>query len=140
MEKARLLHIRWIPHYHHVPITIFVIKQLLCLVHDGYLWLEEPIPIIANLFHQISRLPIKGNNLAAMVGKSSNLALIEAMKPKYKLEKRKQGYVIASIKEKGVCIATQLLAGKLMRKCCTNEVPASVITLAEQCAEGVQFN
>jgi len=56
VEKATSLHLRWIPHYHHVPITIFVIKQLLCLVHDGYLWLEEPIPITADLIHRISRL------------------------------------------------------------------------------------
>jgi len=34
------------------------------------------------------------------------LALAEAMKAEYKLEKRKQGYAIASIKDQGVHIAT----------------------------------
>ena len=130
MEKARLLHLQWIPHYHRVPITIFVIRNLLCLVPDGYLWLEEPIPIMANLIHPISWLPIKGNNFVAIEGKSSDLALTEAMKVKYKLEKRKRGYVIASIKDQGVCVATQLLANKL-RKCWVDEVPTSVIALAE---------
>lgn len=43
VEKAGLLHLLWIPHFNYVPITIFIIRQLLCLLHDGYLWLEEPI-------------------------------------------------------------------------------------------------
>lgn len=37
VAKARLLNVRWMPHYHYMAITIFVIRQLLCLVHDGYL-------------------------------------------------------------------------------------------------------
>ena len=89
MEKVGLLNLRWIPHYHHVAITIFVICQLLCLVHDGYLWLEEPIHITANLVHQISQLPTKGNDPANIVGTSSEVGLAEAMKVKYKLEKWK---------------------------------------------------
>lgn len=72
--------------------------QLLCLVHDRYLWLEELIPIMADLIHRISRLPIKGSNPVDIVGKSSDLGLVEAMKAKYKLEKKKRGYIIASIK------------------------------------------
>jgi len=68
------------------------------------------------------------------------LALAEAVKAKYKLEKKKRGYAITSIKDKGVCIATQLLASKVMRKCHTDEVLAPVIALAEQCTEGVHFN
>lgn len=53
------------------------------------------------------------------------------MNAKYKLEKRKRGYVIASIKDKGVHVATQLLASKLMSKCHADKVPASVIALVE---------
>ena len=68
-------------------------------MHDGYLWLEEPIPITVDLIHQISRLLVKGNDPTATAGKSSNLALAEAMKAMYKLEKRKQGYAIAIIKD-----------------------------------------
>jgi len=58
-------------------------------VHDGYLWLEEPIPIMGELIHRISRLPCKGRDLVEIVGRSSDLALTEAMKTKYKLEKKK---------------------------------------------------
>lgn len=59
-----------------------------------------------NLIHQISRLQFKGHDPAAIAGKSSDLVLIEAMKAKYKLEKKKWGYIIARIKDRGVCIST----------------------------------
>jgi len=42
----------------------------------------------------------------AIAQKSSDLALAKAMKAKYKLEKRKRGYEIPSIKDQEVCIAT----------------------------------
>ena len=56
------------------------------------------------------------------------------------MEKKKRGYAITSIKEKGVHIATQLLASKLMQKFHADEVPVLDVALAEQCAKGVQFN
>ena len=87
MEKAGLLHLLWILHFHPAPITIFVIRQLLYLFHDGYLWLEDPIPIMTNLIHFISYLPCKGKDPVTIAGKGSDLALAEAMKAKYKLEK-----------------------------------------------------
>ena len=121
-----------------MPITIFVIRQLLCLVHDGYLWLEEPIPITEDLIHYISQLPCKGKDPITIIdGKGSDLALVEAMKTKYKLEKKKRGYANSNIKEKGVHTTTQLLAGNVMRKCHANEVLAPVIGLAAQCAKGL---
>jgi len=140
VEKAGLLHLLWIPHFHRTPITIFVIRQLLYLVHDGYLWLEEPIPIMEDLIHHISQLPCKGKDHATTTRKGNDLALTEAMKAKYKLEKKKRGYAISSSKDKWVHVATQLLVGKIMKKFHANEVLAPVVVLAEQCAEGVQFN
>lgn len=59
---------------------------------------------------------------------------------KYKLEKKKRGYAISSINKKVVRVVTQILVGKVMRKCRTNDVPVPVVALTEQCAEGVQFN
>lgn len=139
-EKVVLLHLLWIPQFDHAPIAIFVIKQLLCLVHDGYLWLEEPIPITTDLIHRISRLPCKGKDPMTLTGKSGNLDLVEAMKKNYKLEKKKRGYAINSIKDKGVHIATQLLAIKVMRKCRGDEVPTLIVVLDKQCVKGFQFN
>ena len=73
-------------------------------------------------------------------GKGNDLGIAEAMKTKYKLEKKKRGYAISNIKDKADHIATQILAGKVMRKCRADEIPAPVVALAQQCAEGVQFN
>jgi len=35
---------------------------------------------------------------------------------------------------------TQILEGKIMPKCCMDEVPMLVVALAEECIEGVHFN
>ncbi len=51
--KAGLLNLLWVPHYNRTPVTVLVIKQLLCLVHDGCMWLEEPITITYRLIHGI---------------------------------------------------------------------------------------
>lgn len=130
VEKVGLLHLLWILHFHRAPITIFIIRQLLFLVHEWYLWLEEPIPITTDLIHRISQLPCKGKDPVEIAEKSRDLALIEAMKRKYKLEKKKRGYTIINIKDNGVHVATQLLVGKVMRKCHGDEVPAPVVALA----------
>ena len=141
MEKARLVSLLWVPHFHHAKITIFVLKKLLFLVYDGYLWLDEPIPITTGLIHHISQLPYKGKYPTTMVrGEGSDLALAEAMKMKYKMGKKKRGYGISNIKDKWVCVATQILANRVMRKCRADEVLALVVALAEQCMEGFQFN
>ena len=54
VEKVGLLNLLLVPHFHRAPITIFIIRQSLCLMHDGFLWLEEPIPIMEDLIHSIS--------------------------------------------------------------------------------------
>lgn len=64
VEKAGLLNLLWVPHYNCTPVTVLVIKQLLCLVHDGCLWLEELIPITHMLIHHITRLLYIGKNPA----------------------------------------------------------------------------
>ena len=137
MEKAGLLHLLWISYFHRAPITIFVIRQLLCLVYDGYLWLEDPIPITAELIHRISRLPCKGKDPTKIARKRRYLAFVEAMKKKLKLEKKKRGYAISSINNPMVKFVMQILAGKVMQKRRADEVPASVVALAAQCTEGV---
>ena len=67
---------------------IFVIRQLLFLVHDGYLWLEEPIPTMAEIIHKIYWLPYTGRDPVEIAGKSRDLVLAKAMKKKCKLEKK----------------------------------------------------
>lgn len=67
---------------------ILVIRQLLCLVHDGYLWQDKPIPIMVELIYRISRLPYEGRDPTKIVGTSGDLTIVESMKKKYKLEKK----------------------------------------------------
>lgn len=91
-----------------------------------------------DLIHHISRLPCEREDPEDISkGKSSDLAIAKAMKKKYKLAKKKRGYTISNINDKTVKVATQILAGKVMRKCRSDEVPASVVPLAKQYAEGV---
>jgi len=62
---------------------------------------------------------------------------IQNMKNKFGLKKGKQGYDINLINDQGVHFATHILARKIMRKCRANEVPALVVLLVAQCANGV---
>lgn len=75
VEEVGLLHLLSIPHFHRPSITIFVIRQLLFLVHDGYLWLEEPIPIIVELIHRISWLPYSRRDPMEIASTGGDLTL-----------------------------------------------------------------
>lgn len=141
VDKAGLLNLLWVLHYNLTPITVLVIKQLLCLVHDGCLLLEEPIPITDRLIHRITRLPYTRENPTMIFGgKGGEQVLAEAMKEKFKLVKKPRGYAIFNICDPAVKVAMQILARKVTRKCHTDEVLAPVVALASQCTEGVQFN
>lgn len=52
---------------------------------------------MAELIHRISQLPYVGRHPAEIVGTSGDLMLAKAMKKKYKLEKKKRGYIMTSI-------------------------------------------
>lgn len=136
VDKAGLLNLLWVSHYNHTPIIVLVIKQLLCLVHNGCLWLEEPIPITNRLILRITWMPYTRENLAMMFGeKGGEHALAEAMKDKLKLMKKPRGYAISSIYDPMVKVATQILARKFMQKFHTDEVLTPVIAIVAQCTE-----
>lgn len=117
VDKAGLLKLLWVLHYNHTPIIVLVIKQLLCLVHNGCIWLEESIPITNKFIHRITRLSRTGENPAIMFGgRGGEQTFMEAMKNKFKLMKKRRGYSISSICDPAVKVATQILARKFMRK------------------------
>lgn len=62
------------------------------------------------------------------------------MKKKFDLIKKQRKYSITSINNPAVQIATQILVGKVMRKCHMDEVLALMISLVAHCMKGVQFN
>jgi len=70
-------------------------------------------------------------------GKGGKQAIAKSMKEKFKLVKRPRGYVISSICDPAVKVATQILVGKVMKKCHANEVTMPIVTLTVQCTEGV---
>ena len=55
---------------------------------------------------------------------------MKAMKEKFKLAKKPQGYAISIICDPAVKVATYILVGKVKWKCREDEVPAPVIALA----------
>lgn len=63
-------------------------------------------------------------------GKTSEHDLAEQMKEKLKLIKNSHGYSISSITDPAVRVATQILVGKIMRKCRTDEALTLVVSLA----------
>lgn len=71
VDKVGLLNLLWVSHYNRAYITLIVIKQLLCLVHDGCLWLGDPIPIIDMLIHRINLLLHSSLNPAMVFGKKT---------------------------------------------------------------------
>ena len=74
VEKERFMILLWVSYYHHAPINLIVIKQLLCLVHDECLRLEDPIPITNMLNHRIILLPHSRLNMAkALVERQASM-------------------------------------------------------------------
>jgi len=60
-------------------------------------------------------MPYSGEDPANISeGKGGEFALVEAMKKKFKLEKKKRGYAIFGINNPAVKVATKILAGKVM--------------------------
>ena len=62
------------------------------------------------------------------------------MKECFGLTKGKHRYHTSAFQHHNIRFAAKLLACKLMRKCRPNEVPASIISIATNCAEGYSYN
>ena len=62
------------------------------------------------------------------------------MKERFGLTKGKHGYHTSAIQEQNIHFAAEILACKIMRKCRPTEVPAPVIRIAMNCAEGYSYN
>jgi len=89
VEQLGLLNLLWVPHDHRTPINMICVHQLLTLVHNGCLWLGQPIPITDMLIHKITQRPYKGVNPAKEFGgKTGEKYLAEKMKKDYGLLKK----------------------------------------------------
>lgn len=141
LDKAGLFNLLWVPHYNRAPITLIVIKELLCLVHEGCFWLGEGTLTTDMLIHRITLLPQTGMNLAkAFAGKVFKRDLVKRIKEKFKFVKKMCNYLISSIANPKDKVATQILAGKIIRKCHGDELLTLVVSLVAHCMDGIQFN
>ena len=80
-----------VPHFGRSTQVTVVVKQLLELVHDGYLWIRnQKITINKELIHQIIGLPKEGPNPSIeFLGKHEDMKLSHSMKERFGLTKGK---------------------------------------------------
>ena len=69
LAGSGLLNLLWMPHFGHYNVTDQLARQLLSLIHDGYLWIQDRVPINAALIHKITGLPMQGSHPLAQVRK-----------------------------------------------------------------------
>jgi hypothetical protein len=73
--------------------------------------------------------------------KTADCALAQRIKDTYNdVEKGTRGYKVDSIQSGAVCLACQVIAGKLVQKNRPTQVTGFVVDLAGKCAEGLQMN
>jgi hypothetical protein len=78
--------------------------------------------------------------LPLFTDKSNEKYLLERMKEKFDMYRGACGLDVASINDECIRFAMQVLACKLLRKCCKDQVSTGVIATMEKCVEGVQMN
>ena len=131
VNKLGLLNLLLVSHYHRSNIKPRVVWKVIFLVHDGFLSLNDLIPITEMLIHRITLLLHFGLNLAKAFGRmTSEHDLTKKMKDKFKLVKNPHEHSITSISHPAVEIVMQIPTSKVMRKCHADEVPAPVVSLA----------
>ena len=94
LDKAGLLNMLDVPHFGRSTQVTIVVKQLLALVHDGYLWIgDKRVPINGELIHRITGLPREGPDPGIeFPSKHEDTKLEQSMKDCFGLTKGKQGY------------------------------------------------
>lgn len=76
-------------------------------MRDGFLCLEEPIPITDSLIHWITRLPYEGENLAMIFSeKGGEQAFTDSMKENFKPMNKPCRYAISSICDPAMKVST----------------------------------
>ena len=107
-----------VPHFGRRTHVTIVVKQLLALVHDGYLWIgDKKIIINGELIHRIPGLPMEIPNLGTeFPSKHEDTKLARSMKERFGLTKGKRGYHTSMIQEQNIRFTAELLACKIMRK------------------------
>jgi hypothetical protein len=87
--------------------------------------MDTQVSIDVDLIAKITGLPTNGEKPAQYLDDNTKeKALVEEMNHTYGTERGSRGIIINKISEPTTRIATKLMACKLLRKCCKEEVPA----------------
>jgi hypothetical protein len=115
--------------------------MLLCY-HGGYIWLDERIIVDPKMIHEIIKLSMQGPNPQYFYPKkATDRALAQRIKDTYgDVEKGMRGYKIASIQNGVVCLACQLITGRMVRNNRPTQITRFVVDIAIKCVEGIQMN
>jgi hypothetical protein len=135
LAQSTILNVMKIPDFgRHQEVNV-CINLLLSIFHGGYFWLDRCITIDLVLIHQITGMSMQGPDPQEFYrGKAAYCALVQKIKDTYDdVEKGKQGYKLSSIQNDTVCLACQLIVGKLVRKNRLTQVTGFVVDLAGKC-------
>jgi hypothetical protein len=131
LDRTRILVLLKIPHFSRGQYASTCVKQLLEVTHGGDVWLDKPIPITVKHIVQITGLPTQGMDPTLILDdKSKEKTFAEKMKKKYGTDKGTRGIIIKWINNVVTKLDAKILACKLLRKCCKDEVPTGFIVVA----------
>jgi hypothetical protein len=137
LDRTKILGLLKIPHFGRGQYASTCVKQLLAVTHGWDVWLDKLVPITIELIAHIIGLPIRGMDPTLILDDNSKeKALAEEMKKKYGTDRGTRGIIVKRINDVVTQLGENILAYKLLRKCCKDEVSTGVIALATQCTEG----
>jgi hypothetical protein len=106
-----ILNLLEIPHFDRGKDVNNCFKQLLVVLHGGFLWLDEPVSIDVEIISFIIGLPSNGENPAQYLDdKTKEKALTEDMKKTYGIERGLCGIIIKRITDAATQMETKLMA------------------------------
>jgi hypothetical protein len=128
LANIGILNLVEIPHFGRGKELNNCVKQLMAVLHGGFLWLEEPVSINKIILAQY------------LDDKTKKKSLVEEMKKTYVIERGSHDIIIKRISDATTRMATKIMACKMLRKCRKDEVLAGVVTAAAPCAHGTMLS
>jgi len=99
--------------------------------------LDNLASIDVELMANLTGFPSRGMDITHFLDdKAREKVLAKEMKNKYGTDRGIRGIIIKTINDAMTQLGTKILACKLLRKCYREEVPAGVVAVSSQCAEG----
>jgi hypothetical protein len=139
LVQSTLLNLMKILHFGRHQGVNACVTLLLSFYHGGYLWLDRCIIVDPMLIPRITGLTMQGPNPQDFYpGKDTYCALAQNIKDTYgNVENGTRGYKVASIQNDAVCLACQLITGKLLRKNIPTQVTRFIVDLVGKYVEGL---